>query len=623
MVKKKLDSSIQRNKIALMSVIGVVCALTLAASIANAQVCRDELNIHSNLVDRTIVIRGIGEYSYSLSELGAPAGWSGECEINALGGVYEIGNYGVDYGVEIEYPSGEVDVLYPAIGRVIRINDANPGDRYTIRVVNLSDRDLVCPNVSCDECHPVMIRAFWVPGSRSEPQPEPAPADILVSSLSRTNPGGLRAILSLDGQAIPSNFELGFFYFGSFGKQLIVPQISHPWFNGTKEFTVTTEDLHNNAPTGVRGIGVEADPANSILEPNEDNNGAVFVLPDYRIGSLNWRGERGVDFDIDVRFSRTPYNQNPEWRLLWLYDSELGLLDDLVENSRTIRVGRIPKDEGRHRVHLERIPYPSSGMWRNQQPTHLAVVLDKAHRVTARAGQFFGEVLESNENNNIYLIPLGEVSFELRRAPYGEEANQRVAKWLESRARTIQRAAKRYNVDPRAIAGAIAWEALENPKTRHWLLGVALSRGFGPGKVHQNNADYVECQGWIADISPQATRRKLRSPRGAINYIAAIMNAYAIEAEKADPPYEIRSSPGLLCNLYNGSSAGSVEECVNSNYFVAQRALGRELEVDPDPMHMGMWTLNNLDDIVIWLGLRRLYAPEPGAPDKPYLGGCP
>src|SRR5262245_30224976 len=64
-------------------------------------------------------------------------------------------------------------------------------------------------------------------------------------------------------------------------------------------------------------------------------------------------------------------------------------------------------------------------------------------------------------------VPLGGVS----------EDEARVAAWIWQYRQDIIDAEARFRVDRRAIAGAIAWEALEN------VLGRSL-RAEGPGKIH-------------------------------------------------------------------------------------------------------------------------------------------
>ena len=115
--------------------------------------------------------------------------------------------------------------------------------------------------------------------------------------------------------------------------------------------------------------------------------------------------------------------------------------------------------------------------------------------------------------------------------------------WLQAHRRQITDAAREFAVDRRAIAGAIAWEALENART------VSL-RSVGPGKVHVD-ADVViqvEQAGYLPVRTSQERRALLRRPEPAIRYIAAMMSAKAAIA--ATFGFQMRNRPDLLTNEY-------------------------------------------------------------------------
>ena len=135
-----------------------------------------------------------------------------------------------------------------------------------------------------------------------------------------------------------------------------------------------------------------------------------------------------------------------------------------------------------------------------------------------------------------------------------------MAFWLGSHRDEIVDSAKRWHVDPRAIAGAIAWEALQNP--RGWSL-----RGPGAGKVHSfampwelgilnpSNplalqwAETVEIMGLLPRQNIIDRRRIQQDPAVAINYIGAIMHVIAQIAEHRH--WSVRDQPGVLTYAYH------------------------------------------------------------------------
>ena len=123
-----------------------------------------------------------------------------------------------------------------------------------------------------------------------------------------------------------------------------------------------------------------------------------------------------------------------------------------------------------------------------------------------------------------------------------------VLSWLRRYQNLIIAAEKRWHVDRRAIAAAIAWEALENVRT------VSI-RAAGPAKVH-TNADVVrevEAAGYLPRQTASARRELLKTPVGAITYVGAIMNAKARIAEALGFP-SIRNRVDILTNEFQGRS---------------------------------------------------------------------
>jgi hypothetical protein len=144
----------------------------------------------------------------------------------------------------------------------------------------------------------------------------------------------------------------------------------------------------------------------------------------------------------------------------------------------------------------------------------------------------------------------GDVSWELTDAPAASTPRERVAAWLRTYRGAIEAAETRHGVDRRAIAGAIAWEALQNvigkPRVRRWV---------GPGKVHvteggaKSAAEETEQLGYLPQKNEQGRKTVLGDPVGAITYIAAIMQAGAEAADAGK--YNLRGDPPMLCYLYH------------------------------------------------------------------------
>src|SRR6478735_3154743 len=140
----------------------------------------------------------------------------------------------------------------------------------------------------------------------------------------------------------------------------------------------------------------------------------------------------------------------------------------------------------------------------------------------------------------------------------------RVLAWLRRYRAQIEVAEQRYNVDRRAIAGAIAWEALRNPHRSFFLWP-------GAGKVHAigyyggthlpaiiggppSSAESAEKLGYLPRQTLIERVRVLRSPAGSILYIAAIMRMGADLAENRG--FIISDKPDLLAEFYQAWTPG-------------------------------------------------------------------
>jgi hypothetical protein len=148
----------------------------------------------------------------------------------------------------------------------------------------------------------------------------------------------------------------------------------------------------------------------------------------------------------------------------------------------------------------------------------------------------------------------GVVSFELADAPAAPTAQARVALWLARHAPDLDRAEQRFGIDRRAIAAAIAYEALADPRTGAYGYAARFS---GPGKVHYRelrfsegdpSAKQVEDLGLMPHLDMLSRRAALERPAVAIGYIAAIMSAFV----RDDPAHAaaMRCADARLVTLY-------------------------------------------------------------------------
>lgn len=205
-------------------------------------------------------------------------------------------------------------------------------------------------------------------------------------------------------------------------------------------------------------------------------------------------------------------------------------------------------------------------------------------------------------------IPLepAPLSFELQDAPLSDDARQRVKLWLRMNLRHITAAETQFGIDRRAIAGAIAWEALENIRT-------VAARASGPGKVHYSAnlgpgegdpvAKQVEQAGYLPPQKMEQRKEILKTAAGAIRYIAAIMRAEADEAAKSG--YYLNCDPPMLATFYNAWDLNDLK-----NFFAKRKA--------PAPLSpndtMGTWVAQNEDFLEDAIG------KPAGLVCKPYKG---
>lgn len=149
-------------------------------------------------------------------------------------------------------------------------------------------------------------------------------------------------------------------------------------------------------------------------------------------------------------------------------------------------------------------------------------------------------------------------------------AEMRVIALLRDHQSLFLGAETQFQVDRRAIAGAVAWEGLVNNKWGTNLahkLGIGRSVGWGKdhiisnwsGSVRTTWPSAVEQRGLLTPQSFDDRKALLATPAGAVQYIAAAMDLIAIIYETAGSPGictpKIRNNPVILTNVYNGSTA--------------------------------------------------------------------
>jgi len=180
--------------------------------------------------------------------------------------------------------------------------------------------------------------------------------------------------------------------------------------------------------------------------------------------------------------------------------------------------------------------------------------LAESHPPGPRTGPF--------QPHSVRYLPQEEVSFELKDAPFTcvntsqsvvSLAEMRVLSWLVKHRDEIIAAEQKFRVDRRAIAGAIAWEALQNPHS--WSLravGVAKPHSWD-FSLHPSDTlvKQVEDAGILPKQSYAGRKRLLSTLSGGITYIAGAMKAAADMTEGAGLG-SIRCRPEILTNFWNG-----------------------------------------------------------------------
>ncbi len=204
----------------------------------------------------------------------------------------------------------------------------------------------------------------------------------------------------------------------------------------------------------------------------------------------------------------------------------------------------------------------------------------------------FGQILR-------HLQQLGQatISIELADAPNASTSEGRVFLWLIKNISGIVSTERAYHIDRRAIAGAIAWEALLNPKgsfTQELRTATGTARFSGPGKVHYREsltpgaspgitaAIEIEQRARLPQRTEEERRQILATTPGALLYIGAIMRECSDIAARGG--YYLDCDPPSLCTFYNSWDIHEVERL-----FSERRVPAALL-----PNEMGAWVNENI-----------------------------
>ncbi len=193
-------------------------------------------------------------------------------------------------------------------------------------------------------------------------------------------------------------------------------------------------------------------------------------------------------------------------------------------------------------------------------------------------------------------------------------------------------AEQRFRVDRRAIAGAIAWEMMEDPMTRFREHDPLPARGMGWGQIHRYSlrlssllgastiAQEVEDAGYLPKQSDSERKRICSSPEGSIIYIGGIMAAIAEVPESMGFEEDIRSNPAILTNVYHGKTLKSWRADLAKKLSTKGRSATFEAGTD-----MAIWVGRNLTFLEEAVGSPDLPESAPGytspLPDQSIIVG--
>ena len=212
-----------------------------------------------------------------------------------------------------------------------------------------------------------------------------------------------------------------------------------------------------------------------------------------------------------------------------------------------------------------------------------------------------------------------------------DPAQMQVLAALRANRSAIVKAEQTFRIDRRAIAGAAAWEMLEN--VRHWS-----PRSSGWGKVHLYNysakgalkgglgggwlgaamgavdfdtvAKQTEDRGYLPPQTFADRKVLLSTPEGAIKYIAASMAAFADIAERFDFE-DIRGNPTILTNVFQAHTLKTWEDYLGKKPAGSPFAAGNT---------MAVWVRSNLTFLEEAVGQPDLPESQPGFSPGPGQG---
>jgi hypothetical protein len=200
------------------------------------------------------------------------------------------------------------------------------------------------------------------------------------------------------------------------------------------------------------------------------------------------------------------------------------------------------------------------------------------------------------------------VSWELRDAcqlpdapgtnPSMNVPQRKVGAWLADHLNLIVNAEAYWQVDRRAIAAAIAWEAIENVQRpfRSWT-----GRSRGPGKVHVGTwysqalgeflttIEQTEEAGYLkgVGITKDNLKARLATPEGAINCIAAVMRSDADVVTRIGgyPESQTYWNAPNLAAWYHGKQLYELVGIYSKKHYNGKP----DDRLDPGAIPMGVW----------------------------------
>jgi hypothetical protein len=187
------------------------------------------------------------------------------------------------------------------------------------------------------------------------------------------------------------------------------------------------------------------------------------------------------------------------------------------------------------------------------------------------------------------------ISVELWDAPASGTSRGRVALWLFKNLHAIVATEQKYSVDRRGIAGAIAWEALENAKAgdpAQLAVSTGIARFSGPGKIHYKEgrieegtsaAIEVEKLGRLPRLTMDQRCKVLATTSGALMYAGVILREVCDVAARSG--YYLDCDPPMLATFFNSWDIAEVER-----HFTTRKA---PAAIEPNP-GMGTWVRQNM-----------------------------